>query len=137
MAYSKELIKKAMSVSSSEELVAVAKESNIDLSPEKANEYFARFHSAGEVADDELDNVAGGTNKCEAPPSQYEHEDGVHPPEVESVQIDGKNVCPSCNSSLKYYSSWAGGNDNYDVYICESCYNTYRRYWTGDIWTKN
>ena len=57
----KELIKKAKEAKSAEELLALAKENNIGMTGEQAKAYFAQLHpAAGELADDELDAVAGG-----------------------------------------------------------------------------
>ena len=50
-------IKEAKSV---EELIAAAKESDIELTEEQAKEYFDRFHTSGELSDEELTSVAGG-----------------------------------------------------------------------------
>lgn len=137
MAYSEELINKALSVSTPEELAAVAKENNIELSSEKAKVYFERIHSAGEIADDELDNVAGGSSGCDAPPSGYGHEDGVYPPKAEVKKIDGKDSCPNCSVALKYTGNWQGGKDNFDVYKCPNCGKTFRHYYIGNHWTLN
>lgn len=56
-----ELIRRAKSAASVEELMAHAKESSIELTEEQAVELFAKLHAvAGELSDDELNNVAGG-----------------------------------------------------------------------------
>ena len=56
-----EIIKKAAEARTPEELLALAKENGIELSGEQAKALFARLHPAsGELADDELDAVAGG-----------------------------------------------------------------------------
>ncbi len=59
--FTPELIEKAKSAKSAEELIALAKENGIEFDEETANTYFNRLNpKAGELADDELDNVAGG-----------------------------------------------------------------------------
>ena len=55
-----EIIAKAREAKSAEELLAMAKENDIEFTGEQAKEYYDRLHATGELADDELDNVAGG-----------------------------------------------------------------------------
>ncbi len=55
-----ELLEKAKLAKSAEELIALAKENGEQLTAEEANTYFAQLHKSGELADDELDQVAGG-----------------------------------------------------------------------------
>ena len=44
-----------------EELLAFAKENGIEMTKEKADEYFKQLStSSGEISDEELDNVSGG-----------------------------------------------------------------------------
>ena len=56
----KELLQKAKEAKSAEELMTIAKENGVELTEEEASEYFARLNVSGELADEELDNVAGG-----------------------------------------------------------------------------
>ena len=60
MKYSKELIEKAKTAKTAEELLAMAKAENIEMTAEEAAKYFAELHKTGELSDEELDNVAGG-----------------------------------------------------------------------------
>ena len=61
MKMNKELFDQARQAKSTEELIALAKENDVELSDEQANAYFAKLNSEnGELGDDELDNVAGG-----------------------------------------------------------------------------
>ena len=56
-----ELIAKAKHAKSPEELMALAKENGVELTEESAQAYFNQLNpKTGELADDELDNVAGG-----------------------------------------------------------------------------
>ena len=55
-----ELLKKAKEAKSAEELIALAKENDYEMSEEEAQAYFAHLHKSGELADEELDSVAGG-----------------------------------------------------------------------------
>ncbi len=65
---SEELLKKVKNAASVEELLATAKENRIQLSEEKAKEYFERMHASGELADDELESVSGGCGDDPDPP---------------------------------------------------------------------
>ena len=56
-----EMIEKAKAAKTAEELFALAKENNVEMTEEEAKTYFAQLNPAsGELSDDELDNVAGG-----------------------------------------------------------------------------
>ena len=61
MNFNHEELKKAKTARNVEELTAVAKDSGIELTLEQAQVYFTRLNPpSGELADEELDNVAGG-----------------------------------------------------------------------------
>ena len=60
MNISKELIEKAKTAKSAEELLAMAKAENIELNAEEAVQAFAELNKVGELSDKELDNVSGG-----------------------------------------------------------------------------
>ena len=60
MGFSKELIEKAKTAKTAEELLELAKAENIEMTAEEAAKTFADLHKSGELSDDELDNVAGG-----------------------------------------------------------------------------
>ena len=63
MNVSKELLEKAKTAKSAEELLAMAKAENIELTEEEAAKAFAELNKSGELSDEELDNVAGGCGK--------------------------------------------------------------------------
>ena len=63
MNISKELIEKAKTAKSAEELLAMAKAENINFTAEEAAKAFAELNKTGELSDDELDNVAGGCGR--------------------------------------------------------------------------
>ena len=56
----RELLEKAKAAKSAEELRAIAKENEVDLTEEDAAAYFSQLHKSGELSDEELDAVAGG-----------------------------------------------------------------------------
>ena len=60
MNISKELLEKAKTAKSEEELLAMAKAEKVELTEEEAAKAFAELHKMGELSDAELDNVAGG-----------------------------------------------------------------------------
>lgn len=61
MEMNNELIAKAKKAATVEELLALAKENQVELSEEDAKMYFELLHpKTSELSDDELDNVAGG-----------------------------------------------------------------------------
>lgn len=60
MKFSKELIEKAKTAKTAEELLAMAKAENIELTEEQAAKAFAELSKNGVLSDEELDNVAGG-----------------------------------------------------------------------------
>ena len=60
MKFTAEQLKKINTAKSAEELMALAKAEGIEISEEEIKAKFAEMHKEGEIADDELDNVAGG-----------------------------------------------------------------------------
>ena len=59
--FTAEQIEIAKRANNPEELLALAKENNLEMTEEEANTYFAQLNPAsGELSDEELDNVAGG-----------------------------------------------------------------------------
>ena len=60
MDISNEMIKKAKSAASVEELIRLAAEEGIELSADEAKQYFVFMHSSGALTDEELENVSEG-----------------------------------------------------------------------------
>ena len=77
MKYSKELIEKAKTAKTAEELLAMAKAESVELTEEQAEKAFAELNKTGELSDEELDNVAGGCGKEEIPEPKYKIGDMV------------------------------------------------------------
>ena len=65
MKISKELLEKAKSAKSAEELLKLAKAEGVELTAEQAAKAFAELNKAGELSDEELDNVAGAGATCD------------------------------------------------------------------------
>ena len=70
MNISKELTEKAMQAKTAEELIEMAKAENIELTEEEAAKALAELHKAGELSDEELENVAGSS--LDTPDRSYE-----------------------------------------------------------------
>ena len=61
MNFNAEIIEKAKTVKSAEELLELAKASNVEMTADEADTYFAQLNpKSGELDDDDLDAVAGG-----------------------------------------------------------------------------
>lgn len=54
------MLLQARKAQNAQEILALAKDNGLELSEEGANAYFEQLHKTGELADDELDHVAGG-----------------------------------------------------------------------------
>ena len=88
--FTPEMITKAKAAKSAEELMALAKENNVELTEEEAKTYFEQLNASGSVTDDELDMVAGGA--C----SGDDEESGEEP--VEDEDDAHRHSCPKCHS---------------------------------------
>ncbi len=83
-----ELLQKAKACKSADELLALAKENNMEMTAKEAAETFAQLQAVGEISDDELDNVSGG---------------GCYRP-------DGRLVVTTSHSCFKFRCEDCGGN---------------------------
>ena len=93
MNFTNELIEKARSASSAEELLDMAKKEGVELTAADAETYFSFLHNNGPLSDEELDQVAGG--KGEKKPRYAVGQRVVYYPQ--------KNVpCYGYISSIKY-----------------------------------
>ena len=63
MKITKELLEKAKTAKSAEELLEMAKAENLNLTEEEASKAFAEFNKTGGLSDEELDNVSGGCGR--------------------------------------------------------------------------
>lgn len=85
-----EMIQKAKTAKSVEELQALAKENGWELTEEEASAYYEQLHAkTGELEDDELDKVAGG---------------GCH-------KKDGRLIVTIYNACDKWACERCGGNE--------------------------
>ena len=72
MKFSKELIEKAKTAKTTEELLAMAKAENIEMTAEEAESAFTKLHKTGELSDEELDNVSGGCDDIKWGSTNYD-----------------------------------------------------------------
>ena len=72
-----ELIAKAKAAKSAEELLALAKENDIELTEEEAKTYFEQLNANGAISDEELDVVAGGCGGSSEGDGTYQDGDVV------------------------------------------------------------
>ena len=127
MKFTNDQLAKAKEAKSVAELIALAKETGVELAEDEAKKYFDTLNTEGEVADDELDNVAGGCGHYDRPASV-----------TMARAADGAAMCPYCEGPL-----WTGypardpAGDRYDPIGCSKCSVSFRHYWEGDTWTLN
>ena len=127
-----EQIVKAKAATSAEELIALAKAEGIEATEEEIKAKFDAMHKEGEIADEELDNVAGG-GLC----GDYERPSTVN---VEVVS-EGVYRCPKCGRNLICLPSREDPNgDPYYVYYCDPGFtgrHYFRRYYNENVWTED
>ena len=109
MNFTPEQLTKAKAAKSAEELLALAKENGIELTEEEAAKYFADLHKEGELSDDELDNVAGGTCYSSGVTDPYEHDWRQY------AIVSPWNFCPyysmtcmNCDEAFTVGGTWYG-----------------------------
>ena len=107
------MIAKAKTAKSAEELLALAKDNNVELTEEDAKTYFEQLNANGAVSDDELDVVAGGSFLGISCPSEDEEEQTSESKENKPV-----GRCPHCGSTnIGIYVNPDGGGS----FRCNDC----------------
>lgn len=109
MNFTAEQLQKINEAKTEEELIALAKAEGIEMSEEEIKAKFASMHNEGEIADDELDNVAGGCG---------EHTIETH--------VLCHNVHCSQNGSTQIFEG-----DRRDITICPKCGRE------ADVWVRD
>ena len=93
--FNAEMIEKAKAAKSAEELLELAKASNVEMTADEAATYFAQLNpKSGELDDDDLDNVAGGA--CADSNDNDNPAVGVG----DTVQITSEAACPACGGKI-------------------------------------
>ena len=88
-----EMIEKAKAAKSAEELLELAKASNVEMTADEAATYFAQLNpKSGELDDDDLDAVAGGCGGSDNDRPVV----GVG----DTVQITSEAACPACGGKI-------------------------------------
>ena len=94
-----EMIEKAKAAKSAEDLLALAKENNVEMTADEAATYFAQLNpKSGELDDDDLDNVAGGAGGCQT----YEDQGLTH---GTKVRVTSADRCPICDGNIGIWLS--------------------------------
>ena len=128
MNFTPEQLTKAKAAKSAEELIALAKENGIEISEEAAAKYFAELNKEGELADEELDNVAGGACYSSGVwgPNGYKHyaivtaANSCSGSDVANLNYQTiHNICANCRHSFSagatmYCAIREEDNDPYD-----------------------
>ena len=92
--FNAEMIEKAKTVRSAEELIEIAKANGVEMTEDEAATYLAQLNpKSGELSDDELDNVAGGA--CSSNPADYAHPG-------DRVRVINGQTCPKCGGTIGY-----------------------------------
>ena len=103
MNFTPEQLAKAKAANSIEELLAYAKENGYPLADEEAKTFFEKWHTEGELADEELDAVSGGG--CGTDPHENEdYKTAMH--------------CSNCDWTGWYKGKWNDGG----WYECRLCH---------------
>ena len=93
--FNAEMIEKAKAAKSAEELLELAKASNVEMTADEAATYFAQLNpKSGELDDDDLDTVAGGA--CADSNDNDNPAVGVG----DTVQITSGETCSSCGNNI-------------------------------------
>ena len=136
MKISKELLEKAKTAKTAEELLEMAKAENIEISAEEAAKAFAELNKTGELSDEELDNVSGGCGRDYEPSGETpkfhvgDRLAMVHPVIGRSIAVRVTYVSSvkSCMNGVNVftYNTEAIGNKDsytnvaeYDLFIAE------------------
>ena len=102
-----EMIEKAKVAKSAEELLALAKENNVEMTADEAATYFAQLNpKSGELSDDDLDNVAGGG--C-----------GGSVRAGDNVRVTSGETCPICGGNTGTVKSI--GAFGVGAVVCQNC----------------
>lgn len=70
--YTREMMEKARTAKSAEDLLSFAEEYDYPLTEEEAKAYFEQISKGGELSDSELENVAGGGCGYKAPVTELD-----------------------------------------------------------------
>ena len=85
-----EMVEKAKTAKTAEELLEIAKANNVEITAEEAATYFAQLSpESGELGDDDLDAVSGGGDACKRMSLLYK-----------TVCVTSGQTCTKCGSNV-------------------------------------
>ena len=103
------LIEKAKTAKSAEELLEIAKENNVEMTADEAKTYFAQLGpKSGELSDDDLDAVAGGKAGCLTYKAKELADQNI--PNI---------VCPNCGAMGDW--EYDGAGPRTQAFYCRQC----------------
>lgn len=115
MNISKELLEKAETAKSAEELLEMAKAEHIELTEEEVAKAFAELNKAGELSDEELENAAGGgcgdSNKSGDTPKYSVGQRGCTCVGPNKVYYVIEEVLPKVDGTYQYRIRYEGSDD--------------------------
>ena len=115
MKLTKELIEKAKTAKTAEELLEMAKSENIELTEEQAAKALTQLNKNGELSDEELDNVAGGgcgdSNKSGDTPKYSVGQRGCTCVGPNKVYYVIEEVLPKVDGTYQYRIRYEGSDD--------------------------
>ena len=71
MMFTEEMLRKAKTAASAEELLEMAKAEGIEFSADEAARYYSLLHGSLELSDDDLEQIAGGKGEKPTPQPKY------------------------------------------------------------------
>ena len=103
-----ELISKAKAAKSAEELLALAKENNVELTEQEAKTYFEQLNANDTVSDDDLEMASGGGSCPWADEEDDSAEEKSKPNQVLCPYCSrpitvGHKACPWCGKVLTFF----------------------------------
>ena len=114
-----EMIEKAKTAKSAEELLEIAKANNIEMTEDEAKTYFAQLNpKSGELNDDDLDSVAGGA--C-----QNVEDD---PLIGKIVRVTSGQTCKNCGGNIGRIGTESAGFGQVLSVDCNNCSQGAREY---------
>ena len=115
MRFTNEIIEKVKTAKSAEELLAMAKAENIELTEAQAAKAFEELNKSGELSDEELDNVAGGgcgdSNKSGDTPKYSVGQRGCTCVGPNKVYYVIEEVLPKVDGTYQYRIRYEGNDD--------------------------
>ena len=119
MELTKEQLEKAKQIKSPKELLAFAEENGIELTEENVKQGFAQLHKEGEVTDEELDNVSGGScsddfdtwwkvtkGDCSVMYCKNCDYETIWDGEYLKWECGYESTCPQCGATRLYFRSY-------------------------------